>query len=108
MERRPIGGSPINPTRRAYPRDFLETGIKAIDLLCPFRKGGKVALIGGMGVGKLVVIEEVVHNIAERQEGVSLFTFTKPGNEVAFWREHIATIAAEPPAGAAQPGRGGG
>ncbi len=70
--------------------EVLETGIKVIDLLCPYRKGGKAAVLGEMGVGKAVVIEEVVHNVASRADGVSLFTFVRPGNEAALFEQAFA------------------
>ena len=53
--------------------EMLETGIKVIDLLCPYLKGGKVGLFGGAGVGKTVLIQELIHNIATEQEGISVF-----------------------------------
>jgi F-type H+-transporting ATPase subunit beta len=54
-------------------REILETGIKVIDLLAPYAKGGKVGLFGGAGVGKTVLIQELIRNIAEEHEGVSAF-----------------------------------
>lgn len=54
--------------------ELLETGIKVIDLLCPFAKGGKVGLFGGAGVGKTVLIQELIHNIATEHGGYSIFT----------------------------------
>ena len=54
-------------------REILETGIKVIDLLCPFVKGGKVGLFGGAGVGKTVLIQELINNIATEQNGISVF-----------------------------------
>ena len=53
--------------------EMLETGIKVIDLLCPYMKGGKVGLFGGAGVGKTVLIQELIHNIATEQHGISVF-----------------------------------
>ena len=55
-------------------REILETGIKVIDLLCPYAKGGKVGLFGGAGVGKTVLIMELIHNIAREHGGLSAFT----------------------------------
>lgn len=52
---------------------ILETGIKVIDLLCPYVKGGKVGLFGGAGVGKTVLIQELINNIATQQHGISVF-----------------------------------
>ncbi len=53
--------------------ELFETGIKVIDLLCPYVKGGKIGLFGGAGVGKTVLIQELMHNIASEQNGISVF-----------------------------------
>ena len=67
----------------------FETGIKVVDLLCPFRKGGKIGLFGGAGVGKTVLIMELVNNVAKKHGGVSCFAGvgerTREGNDL--WRE---------------------
>jgi F-type H+/Na+-transporting ATPase subunit beta len=60
--------SDLTPTQ-----EVLETGIKVIDLLAPYAKGGKVGLFGGAGVGKTVLIQELIRNIAEEHEGLSAF-----------------------------------
>ncbi len=69
--------------------EILETGIKAIDLLQPYQKGGKVGLFGGAGVGKTVLIMELIHNIASEHSGVSVFggvgERTREGNDL--WNE---------------------
>lgn len=66
--------------------EILETGIKVIDLLCPIVKGGKVGLFGGAGVGKTVVIQELIHNIASEHGGYSVFAGvgerTREGNDL--------------------------
>ncbi len=66
--------------------EILETGIKVIDLICPYAKGGKVGLFGGAGVGKTVVIMELIHNIASHHGGLSVFTGvgerTREGNDL--------------------------
>jgi F-type H+-transporting ATPase subunit beta len=66
--------------------EVLETGIKVIDLICPFLKGGKVGLFGGAGVGKTVVIQELIHNIASEHGGYSIFAGvgerTREGNDL--------------------------
>ena len=67
---------------------MLETGIKALDLLCPLPDRGRVGALGYMGTGKLVVIEELAHNVAERGGTLSLFTFIEPGTDVAFLQEY--------------------
>lgn len=66
--------------------EILETGIKVIDLLCPFLKGGKVGLFGGAGVGKTVIIQELINNIATNHGGYSMFAGvgerTREGNDL--------------------------
>lgn len=66
--------------------EILETGIKVVDLLCPFLKGGKVGLFGGAGVGKTVIIQELIRNIAAEHGGYSMFAGvgerTREGNEL--------------------------
>jgi F-type H+-transporting ATPase subunit beta len=66
--------------------EVFETGIKAIDLICPFMKGGKVGLFGGAGVGKTVVIQELIRNIAQEHGGYSVFAGvgerTREGNDL--------------------------
>lgn len=66
--------------------EVLETGIKVIDLICPFLKGGKVGLFGGAGVGKTVIIQELIHNIAQEHGGYSIFAGvgerTREGNDL--------------------------
>lgn len=70
-------------------QEVLETGIKVIDLIAPFVKGGKVAIFGGAGVGKTVLIQELIHNVAEVHGGVSVFAGvgerSREGNDL--WRE---------------------
>jgi F-type H+-transporting ATPase subunit beta len=66
--------------------EIFETGIKVIDLICPFLKGGKIGLFGGAGVGKTVVIQELIHNIAKEHGGYSVFAGvgerTREGNDL--------------------------
>lgn len=66
--------------------EILETGIKVIDLICPYSKGGKIGLFGGAGVGKTVLIMELIHNIAKQHNGLSVFTGvgerTREGNDL--------------------------
>lgn len=83
----PIDQKPAPDTKKSYPihraaptfdeqstkAEVLETGIKVIDLICPFLKGGKVGLFGGAGVGKTVVIQELINNIASVHGGYSIF-----------------------------------
>ena len=69
--------------------EILETGIKVIDLLAPYAKGGKIGLFGGAGVGKTVLIQELIHNVAMEHNGYSIFTGvgerSREGNDL--WRE---------------------
>jgi len=68
--------------------DILETGIKVIDLLCPYAKGGKIGLFGGAGVGKTVLIQELISNIASEHNGISVFggvgERSREGNDLYF------------------------
>ena len=70
-------------------QELFETGIKVIDLIAPFIKGGKVAIFGGAGVGKTVLIQEMIHNVAKQHQGVSVFTGvgerSREGNDL--WNE---------------------
>lgn len=89
-----IKGSKKLPIHRAAPtlveqsvnQELFETGIKVIDLVAPFIKGGKVAIFGGAGVGKTVTIQEMIHNVAKQHHGVSVFTGvgerTREGNDL--------------------------
>ena len=72
-KRLPIHQDPPAFTRQSTKAELFETGIKAIDLLAPFIKGGKVGLFGGAGVGKTVLIQELIHNVASEHGGVSVF-----------------------------------
>jgi len=93
------GGVPVKtekkyPIHRAAPKfidqsiktEILETGIKVIDLICPIVKGGKVGMFGGAGVGKTVIIQELIHNIASEHGGYSVFAGvgerTREGNDL--------------------------
>ncbi len=93
------GGQPITaeeqwPIHRSAPAyeeqetstEILETGIKVIDLICPYAKGGKIGLFGGAGVGKTVLIQELIYNIATEHNGYSVFTGvgerTREGNDL--------------------------
>ena len=82
----PIHRSAPNFLAQSTKTEILETGIKVIDLICPIVKGGKVGLFGGAGVGKTVVIQELIHNIAQEHGGVSVFAGvgerTREGNDL--------------------------
>lgn len=89
----PIEGNELRPIHAMAPKfdelsssvDLLETGIKVIDLICPFAKGGKVGLFGGAGVGKTVNMLELINNIAKQHSGLSVFAGvgerTREGND---------------------------
>jgi F-type H+-transporting ATPase subunit beta len=70
---RPLRSAPVPLDRRRVEGEIFVTGIKAIDLLSPLERGGKAGLFGGAGVGKTVLITEMIHNMVEAYEGVSLF-----------------------------------
>jgi F-type H+-transporting ATPase subunit beta len=88
-----IGAESSMPIHRAPPKfeeqaggnELLETGIKVIDLICPFAKGGKIGLFGGAGVGKTVAMMELINNIAKKHSGLSVFAGvgerTREGND---------------------------
>ncbi|WKZ24013.1 MAG: F0F1 ATP synthase subunit beta [Candidatus Dojkabacteria bacterium] len=82
----PIHRDPPKFSEQSSKAEVFETGIKVVDLLCPFRKGGKVGLFGGAGVGKTVIIQELIRNIAQEHGGSSMFAGvgerTREGNEL--------------------------
>jgi len=82
----PIIGNKVTYVEESAETEILETGIKAIDLLCPLPKGGKVGLFGGAGVGKTVLIQELIGNVAKMHEGASIFTGigerSREGNDI--------------------------
>lgn len=84
-ERRSIHNTPPRYEELSDSVELLETGIKVIDLICPFAKGGKVGLFGGAGVGKTVTMMELIHNIAAEHSGFSVFAGvgerTREGND---------------------------
>jgi F-type H+-transporting ATPase subunit beta len=98
-ERGPIGAEQVMSIHRQAPAfdqlspstELLETGIKVIDLVCPFAKGGKIGLFGGAGVGKTVTMMELINNIATAHSGMSVFAGvgerTREGND--FYHEMI-------------------
>ncbi|WP_111415144.1 F0F1 ATP synthase subunit beta [Billgrantia lactosivorans] len=85
QERMPIHRKPPTYAEQAASNELLETGIKVIDLVCPFAKGGKVGLFGGAGVGKTVNMMELIRNIATEHSGYSVFAGvgerTREGND---------------------------
>ena len=87
-EREPIHKKAPTFDELSTSTEILETGIKVIDLLAPYLKGGKVGLFGGAGVGKTVLIQELIHNIAQEHGGISVFTGvgerSREGNDL-YW-----------------------
>ena len=85
-ERWPIHRDPPAFDEQQSETEILETGIKVVDLICPYAKGGKIGLFGGAGVGKTVLIMELIHNVAKEHGGLSVFTGvgerTREGNDL--------------------------
>ena len=89
VERSPIHRAPPSYEEQAAETTILETGIKVVDLVCPFTRGGKIGAYGGAGVGKTVVIQELIRNIATEHGGYSVFAGvgerSREGNDL--WHE---------------------
>ena len=85
-EKWPIHRDPPSYEEQVPATEILETGIKVVDLICPYAKGGKIGLFGGAGVGKTVLIMELIHNVATAHGGLSVFTGvgerTREGNDL--------------------------
>ncbi len=106
-ERGPIGEKERSSIHRAAPtyeelaasEELLETGIKVIDLVCPFAKGGKVGLFGGAGVGKTVNMMELINNIATEHSGLSVFAGvgerTREGNDFYYEMQESKVVNVE-------------
>ena len=88
VEYYPIHRKPPEFVEQSTETEILETGIKVVDLLCPYQKGGKIGLFGGAGVGKTVLIQELITNIATEHGGYSVFTGvgerTREGNDLYY------------------------
>ncbi|HET7578273.1 MAG TPA: F0F1 ATP synthase subunit beta [Bacillales bacterium] len=88
VQRNPIHREAPNFDELSVSTEILETGIKVVDLLAPYVKGGKVGLFGGAGVGKTVLIQELIHNVAQEHGGISVFAGvgerTREGNDLFF------------------------
>ena len=108
-DRGPIGAETTMPIHRKPPSytdqslsdELLETGIKVIDLICPFAKGGKVCLFGGAGVGKTVNMMELINNIATEHSGLSVFAGvgerTREGNDFYYEMQESGVVNIEKP-----------
>lgn len=96
IERHPIHAAPPTFTEQSGKVEVFETGIKVIDLLCPFIKGGKVALFGGAGVGKTVMMQELINNVAKAHGGYSVFAGvgerSREGNDLIHEMEESGVI----------------
>ena len=86
VERWPIHRQPPSFEEQETSTEILETGIKVVDLICPYAKGGKIGLFGGAGVGKTVLIQELINNVAKQHGGLSVFAGvgerTREGNDL--------------------------
>lgn len=96
VEYMPIHRKAPSFEEQATSQEMLETGIKVVDLLCPYQKGGKIGLFGGAGVGKTVLIQELIHNIATEHGGYSVFTGvgerTREGNDLYYEMKESGVI----------------
>jgi F-type H+-transporting ATPase subunit beta len=95
-ERSPIHRDPPEFRELSPKAEIFETGIKVIDLIAPFVRGGKIGLFGGAGLGKTVLIQELIHNVAEQHGGVSVFAGvgerTREGNDLWLEMEESGVI----------------
>lgn len=95
-KRAPIHRAPPALSEQSGTTEILETGIKVIDLICPITKGGKVGLFGGAGVGKTVLITELINNIAKEHGGTSVFAGvgerTREGNDLYYEMEESGVL----------------
>lgn len=96
VEYMPIHKKAPSFSEQSLNTEMLETGIKVVDLLCPYQKGGKIGLFGGAGVGKTVLIQELIHNIATEHGGYSVFTGvgerTREGNDLYYEMKESGVI----------------
>jgi F-type H+-transporting ATPase subunit beta len=95
-QKMPIHRKPPSYTDQSVSNDVLETGIKVIDLMCPFAKGGKIGLFGGAGVGKTVNMMELINNIALQHSGLSVFAGvgerTREGNDFYYEMQESGVV----------------
>ena len=100
-EQMPIHRKPPSYIDQSLSDDLLETGIKVIDLICPFAKGGKIGLFGGAGVGKTVNMMELINNIATEHSGLSVFAGvgerTREGNDFYYEMQESGVVNVEKP-----------
>ncbi len=97
IERWPIHRPAPSYDEQESTTEILETGIKVVDLICPYAKGGKIGLFGGAGVGKTVLIQELIYNIATEHNGYSVFTGvgerTREGNDLYYEMKESGVLA---------------
>ena len=97
VERWPIHRAAPSYDEQESTTEILETGIKVVDLICPYAKGGKIGLFGGAGVGKTVLIQELIYNIATEHNGYSVFTGvgerTREGNDLYYEMKESGVLA---------------
>ena len=95
-ERWEIHREPPTYEEQSASNEILETGIKVIDLIAPYLKGGKIGLFGGAGVGKTVLIQELINNVANQHGGISVFTGvgerTREGNDLYYEMKESGVI----------------
>ena len=100
VERWPIHRDPPAFSDLEPKTEIFETGIKVIDLIAPYVRGGKVGLFGGAGVGKTVLIQELIHNVAQEHGGVSVFSGvgerTREGNDLMLEMEESGSSTRSP------------
>jgi len=98
-EKMPIHAKPPTYVDQSLSDDLLETGIKVIDLICPFAKGGKIGLFGGAGVGKTINMMELINNIATEHSGLSVFAGvgerTREGNDFYYEMQESGVVNVE-------------
>ncbi len=94
----PIHREPPSYSNQVVATELFETGVKVLDLLCPTPKGGKIGLFGGAGVGKTVLMDELLHNVARVHEGVSVFAGvgerTREGNDMYLRLQELGILDA--------------
>jgi F-type H+/Na+-transporting ATPase subunit beta len=97
QEKLPIHRPSPSFEQQSTAQEMLETGIKVVDLLAPYAKGGKIGLFGGAGVGKTVLIQELIHNIAQEHGGLSVFAGvgerTREGNDLYYEMKDSGVIS---------------
>ena len=101
VKKMPIHRSAPTYAQQRTETEILETGIKVVDLICPFIKGGKIGLFGGAGVGKTVLIQEFINNIATQHGGLSVFAGvgerSREGNDLYYEMKESGVLSGKNP-----------